>query len=87
MDWFYMRKSVLTIKHILIKFCSGGKGNAPTFLTDESFSLALAAVLKKDKKKIQVTVEFDTDMMSGYRIQHQVCSRLLHPFCHIYINI
>ncbi|EDR02066.1 uncharacterized protein LACBIDRAFT_332670 [Laccaria bicolor S238N-H82] len=53
---------------------TGGKGNAPTFLTDESFSLALAAVLKKDKKKIQVTVEFDTDMMSSYRIQHQAPS-------------
>lgn len=87
MDRVYVRKFVLTIIHILTKFCSGGKGNAPTFLTDESFRLALAAILKKDKKKIQVSVEFDTDMMSGYRIQHQVCSLLLHHFPYIYLDI
>lgn len=52
----------------------GGKGNAPTFLTDKSFNLALAAILKKDKKKIHITLEFDTDVMSGYRIQHLVPS-------------
>ena len=63
---FYVRNFVFTIIHILIKFCSGGKGNAPTFLMDKSFSLALMAIVKKDKKKIQVTVKFNTDMMSGY---------------------
>ena len=51
---------LFTIIYILIKFCSGGKGNTLTFLTNESFSLALMSILKKDKKKIQVNVEFDT---------------------------
>jgi hypothetical protein len=87
MDRFYVRNFVLTIMHILIKFCSGGKGNAPTFLTDESFGLALTAILKKDKKKIQVTVEFDTDMMLGYRIQHQVCFLLPHVFLYLHCHI
>ena len=50
----------------LPNFYSGRKGNAPTFLTDDNFNIALAAILKKDKKKIQITVEFDTDTMSGY---------------------
>ena len=66
MEWFYVHNFVFTIIHVLIKFCSGGKGNVLTFLTDESFNLALMAILKKDKKKIQLTVEFNTDMMSGY---------------------
>jgi len=41
-------------------------------LTDDNFNIALAAILKKDKKKIQITVEFDTDTMSGYQIQQPV---------------
>ncbi|EDR00505.1 uncharacterized protein LACBIDRAFT_334128 [Laccaria bicolor S238N-H82] len=70
-------KAFLSIHNLHTQFAPGvhsgppgGKGNAPTFLTDKSFSLALAAIYKKDKKKIQITLEFDTDMMSGYRIQH-----------------
>ena len=87
MEWFYVRSFIFTIIHILIKFCSGGKGNVPTFLTDESFSLTLMAILKKDKKKIQVTVKFDTDMMSGYRIQHLVCLFSLHQCLCIHVDI
>ena len=87
MEWFYVRSFIFTIIHILIKFCSGGKGNVPTFLMDESFSLALMAILKKDKKKIEVTVEFDTDMMSGYQIQHLVCSFSLHQCSYIHVDI
>ena len=78
---------IFTIMHILIKFCSGGKAHALTFLTDESFNLALVVILKKDKKKIQITVEFDTDTMSGYRIQHLVCLFLLHQCSYIHVDI
>ena len=36
---------------------------------DQSFDIALAVILLKDKGKIQVVVEFDTDSMTGFRIQ------------------
>jgi hypothetical protein len=55
---------------------SGGKAGAPTILTDQSFKIALAAILLKDKGKIQVAVEFDTDSMTGFRIQQPVCYHL-----------
>ena len=87
MEWFYVCNLLFTIIYILIKFCSGGQGNTLTFLTDESFSLALMTILKKDKKKLQVTVKFDMDMMLGYRIQHLVCSLSLHQCSYIHVDI
>ncbi|KAF8804697.1 hypothetical protein BYT27DRAFT_7107079 [Phlegmacium glaucopus] len=51
---------------------AGGKAGAPTFLNDDTFNIAISAILKKDRQKIQLTVEFDTDTMSGFRIQQPV---------------
>ena len=41
-------------------------------LTDQSFDIVLAVILLKDKGKIQVAVEFDTDSITGFRIQQPV---------------
>ncbi|KAF8878266.1 hypothetical protein CPB84DRAFT_1688378 [Gymnopilus junonius] len=48
---------------------SGGKGGAPSIQTDHQFGIALEALLKKDKTKVQVSVELDLDDMEGFRIQ------------------
>jgi hypothetical protein len=53
-------------------YSSGGKAGAPTILTDEAFNIALVVILKKDKQKIQLSIEFDTDSMSGFRIEQPV---------------
>jgi hypothetical protein len=52
---------------------SGGKGGVPSIQNDHQFGIALDALLKKDKFKVQVSVEFDTDDMEGFRIKEVVC--------------
>ncbi|KAG2146365.1 hypothetical protein DEU56DRAFT_753832 [Suillus clintonianus] len=47
----------------------GGKAGATTINNDRQFSVALAALLKKNKCVCQVGVEFDVDKMDGFRIR------------------
>jgi hypothetical protein len=53
-------------------FYSGGKAGATTINNDRQFSVALAALLKKNKGICQVGVEFDVDEMDGFRIRTRV---------------
>jgi hypothetical protein len=58
-----------------IIFLSGGKGGAPSIQNDHQFGVALDALKKKDKNKIQVSVEIDLDDLEGFRIKQTVrCS-------------
>ncbi|KAL6303693.1 hypothetical protein BKA93DRAFT_817976 [Sparassis latifolia] len=50
---------------------SGGKTQAPTIENDHQFEVALGALLKKSKG-CQVSVEFNTDLMGGFRIRKLV---------------
>jgi hypothetical protein len=52
--------------------CSGGKAGATTINNDRQFSVALAALLKRNKAVCQVGVEFDVDEMEGFRIRNRV---------------
>lgn len=58
---------------------SGGKGGAITIDNDHQFAIALAGIMKKNKKTCQVGVEFDVDEMDGYRIRTRV--RILLNSC------
>lgn len=51
-----------------IFFCSGGKTGTPSIQNDIQFAIAIQALLKQDKIKTQVSVEFDIDAMEGFRI-------------------
>ena len=53
--------------------CSGGKTGAPSIQNDIQFTIAIQALLKRDKSKTQVSVEFDIDAMEGFRIKQVVC--------------
>lgn len=53
---------------------SGGKGGATTIDTDHQFSVAMGALMKKNKTTCQAGVEFDADEMDGFRIRHRVCA-------------
>jgi len=45
---------------------------------DHQFGVAVAALLKKNKKTCQVGVEFDVDEMNGYHIHTCVSFPYLH---------
>ncbi|KAF9225177.1 hypothetical protein BS17DRAFT_801307 [Gyrodon lividus] len=53
---------------------SGGKAGATTITNDHDFGIAKASVLKKKKDSCVVNVEFDVDMMDGYRIRKRPLS-------------
>jgi hypothetical protein len=55
---------------------SGSKASATTINNDHQFSVALAALLKKNKTICQVGVEFDVDEMDGFCI----CTRVSCTF-------
>ncbi|KAF8994742.1 hypothetical protein BDQ17DRAFT_1430886 [Cyathus striatus] len=50
---------------------AGGKSGAITINTDINFNLALCSLLKKNKSKCHVTVEFDIDSMNGFHITNK----------------
>lgn len=58
---------------VLLILSSGGKSGAPSIQTDVQFAIALQALLKRDKTKTQVAVEFDIESMEGFRIKQMVC--------------
>ncbi|KAJ7831762.1 hypothetical protein B0H14DRAFT_2365025 [Mycena olivaceomarginata] len=57
----------------------GGKAGAPTIMDDHQFSVAIAALMAKQKSKVQVSVEFDIDTMTGFRISTPTALPLLQP--------
>ena len=57
---------------ISTNYGSSGKAGAPTFMTDNTFNIALEAILKKKKSKVQISVEFDSDNMAGFCIAQHV---------------
>ncbi|KIK42782.1 hypothetical protein CY34DRAFT_68804, partial [Suillus luteus UH-Slu-Lm8-n1] len=50
----------------------GGKGGATTIDNDHQFSVAMGALMKKNRTRCQAGVEFDVDEMDGYRIRNGV---------------
>jgi hypothetical protein len=56
---------------------SGGKAGATTIDNDHQFSVAMGALMKKNKTTCQAGVEFDVDEMDGYRIRNAVRVRVL----------
>lgn len=56
---------------------SGGKGGATTIDNDHQFSVAMGALMKKNRTTCQAGVEFDVDEMDGYRIRNGVHVRVL----------
>ncbi|KAF8989234.1 hypothetical protein BDQ17DRAFT_1334189 [Cyathus striatus] len=49
----------------------GGKSGAITINTDINFNLALCSLLKKNKSKCHIMVEFDIDSMNGFCITNK----------------
>ncbi|KAG1860347.1 hypothetical protein F4604DRAFT_1930239 [Suillus subluteus] len=47
----------------------GGKSGATTIENDHDFNVTISALMKKKKDTCAVSVEFDTDMMDGFRIR------------------
>ena len=72
--WLTWPFEALSLPSVAPRLLTGGKVGAPTFLTDNTFNIAISAILKKDRQKIQLTVEFDKDCMAGFCIQQPVSS-------------
>lgn len=53
-------------------FSSGGKTGAITIDSDRDYEVAIKALSKKNRDLCQVSVEFDTDCMEGFRIRKRV---------------
>ncbi|KAJ6611324.1 hypothetical protein B0H10DRAFT_1953187 [Mycena sp. CBHHK59/15] len=60
---------------------NGGKAGASTIMTDQQFSVAIEALMTKQKSKVQVSVEFDINAMAGFRISNPVS--LNFTFCYV----
>src|SRR5882762_5786751 len=69
----------VSLKNSLYSFFyySGGKAGATTIDNDHQFSVALAALLKKNTTTCQAGVEFDLNDMDGFRIRNRVCSCII----------
>ena len=65
-----------------LSICSGGKSGAATIQTDDEFHVTLGHLLSKPKAKCMVSVEFDLDNMTGFRIQQPV----RHLFLFFYLS-
>jgi len=61
---------------VLTALSSGGKGGAPLIQNDHQFGVMLAALLKKDKSKVHISVEIDLDDMEGFRIKQVVSNNI-----------
>ena len=82
---------LLTLINLFVKILtynlSGGKTGAMTIDNDHQFTIAMTALLKKNKLTCQVGVEFDTDEMDGFCVRNCVhvlsnsaLSLMLTPF-------
>lgn len=69
---FCTYSNLLILVMILTYFSSGGKTGAVTIDSDRDYEVAVNAVSKKNKDSCQVGVEFDTDLMDGFRIKKRV---------------
>jgi hypothetical protein len=56
---------------------SSGKGGATTIDNDHQFSMAMGALMKKNRTTCQAGVEFDVDEMDGYWIRNGVRVQVL----------
>jgi hypothetical protein len=74
----------LLILVTVLTYFSGGKTGAVTIDSDRDYEVAVNALSKKNKDSCQVGVEFDTDLMEGFRIKKRV-SLLLFLLLHFLI--
>lgn len=58
--------------HYVYLFSSGSKTGAITVDSDHDYEVAIKALSKKNRDLCQVSIEFDTDCMEGFRIRKQV---------------
>jgi hypothetical protein len=64
-------KSIHFCFKLNLLFCSGGEKKAPTISTEDEFERSKASILKKSGQ-CDIGIQFDLDMMDGYRIRKRV---------------